>query len=295
MTVTNEPIFNETPDVLNGRDRVADNDVRSYLEQFNSGDIFQGLGDFDFSADEDSEAQGGELLGEQDTADYPEMDLEKAVAALKSIPNLNASKRRTKSSTLRTFTEDDFEEGAERESFRCVKANVNALFDKKLKPENRVKAIEYIFGRSYAEHPMSFERCCLVLGSRKDVFRLRIHFEFWRQWIAFPFEFPFLIDPVPESIEGHIYISAGDEGYDLARAAWLQPGIRTADLIENASGGQGQKSYVEALEILSAKYLMSQQNDCWYLTGRNPVLRAIDLSTTPYRPSGNNISWSKMF
>ncbi len=176
-----------------------------------------------------------------------------------------------------------------------LKANIDCLFDKKSKPEKLIQAAHWVFGRTIGE--WSMEGCCISLGARRDVLRLRIHYEFWRRWIVFPIPFPFLIDNVPETVEGQIFMSGGKEGYALARAAWLQPGIRTARLLEEAAKyeGCGEEQLRESLQSLSDQYVLSQQTDSWYLTGRNPILRAIDLSSSTYRLSRNYLSWSRMF
>ncbi|PYG97107.1 hypothetical protein CVV67_29235, partial [Arthrobacter stackebrandtii] len=67
------------------------------------------------------------------------------------------------------------------------------------------------------------------------------------------------------------------------------------DLLARASGGNVTEAYRSALERLCDRYMLSQQNDCWYLTGRNPALRAVDLALLPHKPLVNQISWSSMF
>ena len=183
----------------------------------------------------------------------------------------------------------------ERLSYTVLKANIDCLFDKKSKPEKLVKAAQWVFGPG--EGPFNMEGCCISLGARRDVLRLRVHFEFWRRWIVFPITFPFLIDPVPELVEGQVFMCAGKEGYALARAAWHQPGIRTAQLLATAAAQSEADAdrLREALQVLSEQYVLSQQTDSWYLTGRNPILRAIDLSQSTYRLSRNHLSWSRMF
>ncbi|WP_432263205.1 hypothetical protein [Cupriavidus sp. TMH.W2] len=267
-------------------------DVHSWLESFDCADLFQGLDTFDLG-DSDGDREVAVVGNEEAVGLARPFSEELALAALSSVSNTGTAQRRKKEDHLRNLTEEDFEAGMERLSFQIIKANVEALFDKKRKPSDHVKAAQWVFGRTMGE--VNFERCCETLSTRKDVLRLRIHYEFWRRWYVFPTEFPFLIDPVPDAVEGEIYIVAGDEGYDLARAAWLQPGIRSAALLDEASGGENIDRYRRALELLAERYLISQQADSWYLTGRNPMLRAIDLSASPYRPLTNQISWSKMF
>ncbi|WP_137923861.1 hypothetical protein [Cupriavidus sp. 2SB] len=267
-------------------------DVHRWLESFDCSNLFKDLDAFDLS-DSDGDGEMAPVGDEEATGLARPFSEELALAALSNIPNAGTTQKRRKEDYLRNLTEEDFEEGVERLCYRIVKANVEALFDKRTKPDQLVKAAQWLFGRTLGE--VNFERCCETLGTRKDVLRLRIHYEFWRRWLVLPVEFPFMIDPVPDAVEGEIYIVAGDEGYMLARAAWLQPGIRSAALLEEASGGENVDRYRRALQQMAERYLMSQQNDNWYLTGRNPTLRAIDLSATPYRPLANQISWSKLY
>ena len=267
-------------------------DVHRWLESFDCSNLFKDLDAFDLS-DSDGDGEMASVGDEEAAGLARPFSEELALAALSSIPNAGTTQKRRKEDYLRNLTEEDFEEGVERLCYRIVKANVEALFDKRTKPDQLVKAAQWLFGRTLGE--VNFERCCETLGTRKDVLRLRIHYEFWRRWLVLPVEFPFMIDPVPDAVEGEIYIVAGDEGYMLARAAWLQPGIRSAALLEEASGGENVDRYRRALQQMAERYLMSQQNDNWYLTGRNPTLRAIDLSATPYRPLANKISWSKLY
>ncbi|ABO59653.1 hypothetical protein LA345_41055 (plasmid) [Burkholderia vietnamiensis] len=267
-------------------------DVRSWLESFDCSDIFKDLDAFDLG-DSDGDGEVASLGDEEAVGLTQPFNQELALAALGGVPNAGATKRPKKDEHLRNLTEEDFEPGMERLSFQIIKANVEALFDKKRKAADHVKAAQWVFGRTFGD--FSFQQCCETLCARKDVIRLRVHYEFWRRWYVFPVEFPFMIDPVPDAVEGEVYIVAGDEGYDLARVAWLQPGIRSAALLEEASAGENVDRYRHALELLAERYLMSQQADSWYLTGRNPMLRAIDLSTSPYRPLTSQISWSKQF
>ncbi|WP_234484833.1 hypothetical protein [Noviherbaspirillum pedocola] len=267
--------------------------VRAFLTGLNNDDLWQHLNAADLG---DGEGDGdlGSVDGEENIVGASPMDQELAIAALRDLSNLGGSKRRKKEDSLRTFTEEDFEEGPERISFMMVRANIMALFDKKRKPAEVLKAAEWVFG--LPETAFTFERCCQALGARKDVLRLRIHYEFWRTWYVLPIEFPFLIEPLPAIVADEIYMLAGDEGIDLARAAWMKPGIRAVELLQVASGQEkAPDSYIRALEVLGNKYFLSQQGDYWYLTGRNPIVRSHDLENSAYRRSIHNVSWSKMF
>ncbi|AQH06012.1 hypothetical protein A9R05_44520 (plasmid) [Burkholderia sp. KK1] len=268
--------------------------VNSWLASFHSPDLFKNLDAFDLG-DPDDSSEVDAVGDEEDCGVAPTADQELAIAALSNLQNTGPVRRRKKDDTLRNLSAEDFEPGMERLSFEIIKANVDCLFDKRRKAADHAAAAQWVFGRTLGD--VNFASCCATLGTRKDVLRLRIHYEFWRRWYAFPVEFPFLIDPVPEAVAGEIEIVAGDEGYDLARTAWLQPGIRSADLLREASGGENKNidRYRRALELLAERYLMSAQGDSWYLTGRNPMMRAIDLAASPYRLRLSQVSWSKMF
>ncbi|HHN1486346.1 TPA: hypothetical protein ACRNDU_005634 [Pseudomonas aeruginosa] len=297
---TDMPLGNEEENDVFGSELLSDDsgglsdpgDVRNWLESFDSANLFEGLDAFDLdNAADDAQV---DFLGTDETVveSYPFAE-ELGLAALNNLSNLGAQRRKLKKDELRRLDEEDFEDGVTRLAFRIIKANVEALFAKKLPTDVYVTAAQWVFGPTLGD--WAFDKCCEVLGARKDVIRLRIHYEFWRRWYVFPVEFPFMIDPVPEAVADEIFILAGDEGYDLARVAWGQPGIRSADLLALASGGNVTEAYRSALERLSDRYMLSQQNDCWYLTGRNPALRAVDLALLPHKPLVNQISWSSMF
>lgn len=267
-------------------------DVNQFLEKFDFGDLLASADTFVCGDDEgDNEMDS---VPDEEVQGLPlDLDQESALAAFSGVPIIGTKKGRGKEGTLKTFTEEDFEDGAERLAFLILKSNVDALFNKKSKPDDYIKATRWLFGRY--ESKTSMETCCLTLGVRKDVLRLRIHYEFWRRWVVLPIEFPFLTDPVPDVVEGEIFILAGQEGFELSRAAWMQPGIRTSELIEKLAPAGEEQKYVDALQTLSEKYILSRQGDSWYLTGRNPSLRAIDIGETTYRLQRHHVSWSKMF
>ena len=100
---------------------------------------------------------------------------------------------------------------------------------------------------------------------------------------------------MPDTVEGEIYVVAGEDGYELARAAWLQPGIRSAALIAQAAPPGREDGLRAALMQLSERYIMSQQGDAWYLTGRNPALRTLDLASSTYKTQRHQLSWSRLF
>lgn len=292
--ICEEAVHEHGPDVHSGDsgDLSDPSDVRNWLESFDSADIFEGLDAFDFG-DSHDDSEVDFLGGDEVVVEPRPFAQELALTALNNLPNLGPQKRLAKQPSLRCLDEEDFEAGLPRLAFRIVKANVEALFVKKMDPEHYITAAQWVFGPTLGD--WSFDRCCGVLGARKDVIRLRIHYEFWRRWYVFPVEFPFMIDPVPDAVGDEIFYLTGDEGYDLARAAWNQPGIRSRELMAVASKGLNTEKYRVALERLVDRYMLSQQNDCWYLTGRNPALRAIDHAVIPNRPQTHHVSWSRLF
>ncbi|WP_225934833.1 hypothetical protein [Cupriavidus sp. EM10] len=179
-------------------------DVHRWLESFDCSNLFKDLDAFDLS-DSDGDGEMAPVGDEEATGLARPFSEELALAALSNIPNAGTTQKRRKEDYLRNLTEEDFEEGVERLCYRIVKANVEALFDKRTKPDQLVKAAQWLFGRTLGE--VNFERCCETLGTRKDVLRLRIHYEFWRRWLVLPVEFPFMIDPVPDAVEGRSTLS----------------------------------------------------------------------------------------
>lgn len=182
-----------------------------------------------------------------------------------------------------------------------MEKNVEAMFHPKTKAQDRMSAAHWVFGTERGD--FSFENCALLLGARPEVIRLRIHYEFWVRWIAFPEPFMFRIDPVPEMLEDQLYISWSVIGSAIGSAAWHHPGIRTADLVAQACKNAGLSLAAGAAKVHAALLEMgespagylSHKNDSWYLTGRNPQQRAELMKMTTGRVHGNTVSWSKLF
>lgn len=305
MNTTNNEIHPESSieaNELNGEvAQQATAAVRAWLETSSQDSIWESIMALELDSDGQDEPLEA-LDADLDMSALPKGDEAAALAALESVQRLNRRRGSKKEEYVRSLTADDFEDGSERLAFMIIKANVDALFNAKVKPALFIEAAKWIFGRN--ADPFNFEEACRTLSVRADVVRLRIQFQFWRLWKVCPIEFPFMVARVPEILEGEIYIVAGEEGYDIARTAWLQPGIKTKKLVEEASGGRAHldnpdcpvvASYRRALELLSSRYIMSQQGDYWWLTGRNPIMRDLDLSNPAYRRNMTHLSWSKMF
>lgn len=275
--------------------------VRAWLESASQDRIWESIMALELDSDGQDEPLEA-LDSDLDMSSLPKGDEAAALAALQSVAKLGRRRSSKKEEYVRNLTAEDFEDGSERLAFMIIKANVDELFNSKVKPSQFIEAAKWIFGRN--TEAFNFEEACRTLSVRADVVRLRIQFQFWRLWKVCPVEFPFMVARVPEILEGEIYILADEEGYDIARTAWLQPGIKTQALIDEASGGRALFAnpdcpvfvkYRKALEMLSARYIMSQQGDYWWLTGRNPIMRDLDLSNPAYRRNMTHLSWSKMF
>lgn len=219
-----------------------------------------------------------------------------------AINNLKKSKRRGLGKNQRTsFSEDDFDDPAQRKAFILLRYYKNEIFKQNASPVDIMEAATFIFGRSN-NGELSFDLCCEVLNARSHVLRLRFHYEFFLKWMIFPVEFPFMIDPLPKNIENEILMYINEGARALAACAWVQPGISTQDIYSKARNilnmnsisatDQDMKKWLETLED---RYLMSRVNDNWYLTGRNPLLAKIAASRFATSGTGQNISWSKLW
>lgn len=201
-----------------------------------------------------------------------------------------------------SFTEEDFDDPAQRKAFILLRHYKNEIFKSQAKPEEIIEAATFIFGRSLANE-LNFDLCCEVLNARRDVLRMRFHYEFFLKWMVFPIEFPFMIDPLPKIVENEILMHIGEDARSLAVEAWVQPGISTAELYARASGVIGidprredhQSRMKKWLEAMEDRHVMSRQHDNWYLTGRNPLLEKISAARFANSSTGANVCWSKLW
>ena len=244
------------------------------------------------------EAPLGVVLG-GDEADFQGTPDVSEKLANTAQQNLSISKRQRKEKGAERITAEDFEAGPERDAYIIIEANKNWLFGHASTPQTQWRAIDFFF-TGIDNGSATFDLCCQALFARKDLLRLRIHYEFWLRWMEFPAEFPFLTVPLPGIIEGEIVYHAGPEGIELACEAWIRPGIPQDLLLLNASGAasldQVPAKYLSALQVLEDRFILSEQNRNWYLTGRNPQQRRLQLDKETGRPGGaGTVSWSKLW
>lgn len=205
------------------------------------------------------------------------------------------------------ITEDDFDTEEERNAYRLVKDQVNLLFsDKRKDIQARTQAVQWIFGRLADEYGATMDLCCEVLNARKSITQIRIHYEFWKRWIVFPFELPFEISPIPTALRHEIrylsrealvsngFIADPDEGLYLAQEAWIRPGISTQELLTRASGKNDIYPFMPViLSTLESRHILSSRTDSWYLTGRNPMLAYEEAVAKGLSPRMETPCWSK--
>lgn len=223
-----------------------------------------------------------------------------------AIGGLKKSQRRglTVKQAQMSFTEDDFDDPAQRKAFILLRHYKNEIFKAKTTPDEIIEAATFIFGRSQTGE-LNFDLCCEVLNARRDVLRMRFHYEFFLKWMVFPVEFPFMIDPLPKVVENEILMHIGEDARALAVEAWVQPGITTDEMYAKAMqtirtdsiGRQAptQLQLKKWLEAMEDRYLMSRSHDNWYLTGRNPLLEKINASRFVTSGTGGNTPWSKLW
>ena len=208
-------------------------------------------------------------------------------------------RRRRRAETLTKITAEDFNEGAERNSFLIIDRLAELLFSKKSTPAEIDRAITFFFTIEDNGEDLTFPLCCQVLNARCDVLRLRLHYEWWLRGTIFTGPFPFLTVPVPDTISGEITYYSGAAGYALARECWVQPGITEDELIACVAelDDYAPAKLRESLTILENRLLMSCQAERWYVTGRNPMLlnmKAEELYGGQLL-RGGTYHWSRLF
>lgn len=236
-----------------------------------------------------------DLFPEEDSLGARDLDEAPFDAA---ISHIQKSKRRgNRKKELESFSEEDFD-GAQRKAFIVIRHYKNLIFRKTAKPQEIFESANFIFGRTF-ENELNFDMCCEVLEARRDVLRLRFHYEFYLRWMVFPAEFPFMIDPLPYRIDNEIIYHVGERGRALAYEAWAQPGIRTPEMILRAFDidqiEQAPKDTMKILEILESHYIMSRQGDNWYLTGRNPLMSRVDRTIYRKPGTGGSLNWARLW
>lgn len=161
------------------------------------------------------------------------------------------------------------------------------------------EAVAWLFGFAENGDGATFRLCCEALNAREFLIQTRVHYEFWRRWKIFPFEFPFETCPLPNIIRHEIRHLAGEEGIYIAQEAWIRPGISRDEMLMNAAGvntlAEVPEDYPRLLALLEEKFILSSRADSWYMTGRNPERRVIELSGQGITMRADSVSWSRLY
>lgn len=196
------------------------------------------------------------------------------------------------------ISEDDFNEGAERNAFLMTMHFANKLLHKKSTPKAFREGLLFFFSSEEDPEAISFQLCANVLGIRTDIIRLRIQYEWWMRATLFTGPFNFDCIGLPKMLEGEILYHGSKLGHALAREIWVQPGITTEELFEYVGESESVTvpKMMEAMDALSDQFIISKSTG-WYLTGRNPMLMNMNAAAfvPTTRVSGGSVHWTRLF
>lgn len=215
----------------------------------------------------------------------------------------HVGKRRRVAERLDYITQEDFEEGAERDAFKLIYGFAVALFGTNATPESRAQAIEFFFCDS-PDH-FSFLEAAMAISPtiRTDVVLLRFQYEFWRRYDIFAEPFPFISSlPVPPRVVNAAAFAGSDIGMLAPRNMWLQPGIHINTLIAEIGDELDMRTEAELERILNVinqmtdAYLFSRKGDSLYVTLRNPELEQEEWAAKHRVDSSRSkIWWTRLF
>jgi hypothetical protein len=280
---------------------VSDHVVGIDLDTDASNDYLDGFSDFDaddYGSTEECVLVG--FLGFEDDYGLPQgvaSSLDHAATHNVSHP----AKGKTGLPRCAAISEDDFDEGPQRNAFVIIRGNAEKLFSKDPKLiKRRPEAIDFFFTRLDNQEDVTFQLCCEVLDSREDVIRLRIIYEFWLRHVQFTNPMPFEAVPVPEVAINEIYMLNGNLGLTIARSIWNWPGVGIEKVIYHCCQmGYQEKEIEHAIERLRDAFILSEHLNGWYLTGRNPIMQSMrDQTRYGGKAVGmmsQTIHWSRLY
>lgn len=201
------------------------------------------------------------------------------------------------------ITFEDFEEGSQREAFLLIYGQALNLFEGKT-IQSRNRAIEFFFCFNPAELTFDDASAAISEDIRRDVFRLRVMYEFWLGWYILP-PMPFMMAPLPAQVEEWASTAAGLSGVALSHVIWQNPSITQTKAIamaqerlESTGAIITDVEFVHAIKKLQDNYILSAQDQNLYLTGKNPSQEIEDAQLNPntsHRAQKNSFWWSRLF
>jgi len=163
--------------------------------------------------------------------------------------------------------ESDYEEGPQRYAFELLRDNCRDVYVQSVKPDDRYKAINWMFIPGYDE--ITYDICCQALGVRPNLLRIRMMYQFFQKWIVFPAPLPLLSVGLPELICGEILYHEGENGLKLAKRIWSWPSI-TLQRIQEFAAQENISDWYPILERMDQKGMIANRTGNLYFTGRNP-------------------------
>ena len=242
---------------------------------------------------------GGSLddfLGEDGTGESSGLAKELALAQ----EGLGSVSRRRGS--LEVVTVDDFDPGAQQSAFLIVKANKEALFSRRVRVDQRRRALEFFFMDRVGDARVGFADCCEVLEARVDVLRCRIQYEWYLRGTVFLHPFPFEVCDLPEPLFNPVHFVGGTLGYELVSQVWRHPGVHTDTLVQSVFSQQPKpddrlgSDLLVSLRRLESDGVISHVHG-WHVTPRNPLGKSMARSDHLNMSTifGGTVSWSSLF
>lgn len=198
-----------------------------------------------------------DMGGEKGDFGTSDLDSESVQALLGDIPGSRRKKK--KESISGRITEEDFPDGPERTAFTLVRDRARACYHKISRVYDQVASLRWVFSASM-DNEISLDLACSVLQARPDAIRVRVQVEFYERMITFDEKLPGFLHPVPFFIRSAGRFHDALYGEDAVTAIWEKPSILTTELLSVVPS--------DTLNKLSAKGIIAQQLDRWYILGR---------------------------
>lgn len=250
-----------------------------------------------------------EIDGEQPRFAIKELDDAQKSALSFAIKRFNRFGGRTKAAvgekTDHTgyVTAEDFEPGAQQDAFLLIYGQALNLFEGKT-TTGRNRAIEFFFCLN--PQALTFDDASATISEdiRRDVFRLRVMYEFWIGWYILP-PMPFTMAPLPSQVDDWASASAGLSGVTISQVVWQNPSITISSAIDmaqerlkNVGVNTSSEVLLQAIKKLRGDYILSAQDQNLYLTGKNPSQEIEDAQLNPntsHRAQKSSFWWSRLF